>query len=71
MRSRTGAKTMRQPISRDRQVELAKDYEKRVEQHVEKLLRVPLIRETISRSDPKQGERNTFVTQSVRAIRYG
>lgn len=62
---------MRQPINRDRQIELANGYEDRVKKHVDKLLRVPVIRETISRSNPKQGERKAFVSKSVRAVRCG
>lgn len=48
---------MSKPLSRARQIELATGYEKRVEKHAEKLLRVPVIRESISRANPKQGER--------------
>ncbi len=60
---------MRQPVNRDRQIELATGFEDRVQKHVEKLLRVPVIRENISRPHPKQGERKTFVVRSVRAVR--
>lgn len=62
---------MRQPINRDRQIELATDFENRVQKHVDKLLRVPVIRETISRPHPKQGERKAFVVRSVKMARCG
>jgi hypothetical protein len=62
---------MRQPLSRERQIELASDYQQRIVKHAEKLLRVSTIRESISRAHPKQGERANYVSKSVRGAKCG
>lgn len=56
-------------INRDRQIEMMRDYDKRLDKRFEKLLRVPVIRDTISRAHTKQDRKKAFVVRSVRAVK--
>lgn len=58
-------------MKRDRQIQLMKDSEERASKRVTKLLRVPIIRESISRDNPKRAERPDFVEESGKLRKCG